>query len=72
MIDPPTAPHGMMQRSHPKERQVLIDASFNCLLPAFTCGQYSECNKYNGKCSCPAGYGGDDCLSPGMDMLLPS
>lgn len=40
--------------------------SFNCLLPAFTCGQYSECNQFNGKCSCPPGFGGDDCLSPGM------
>ncbi|KAG4430218.1 hypothetical protein IFR05_014304 [Cadophora sp. M221] len=37
---------------------------FNCLLPAFTCGQYSECNQFNGKCSCPAGFGGDDCLQP--------
>ncbi|CAL3970574.1 unnamed protein product, partial [Diplocarpon coronariae] len=26
---------------------------FNCLLPAFTCGQYSDCNQFNGKCSCP-------------------
>ncbi|RKF54149.1 ABC transporter G family member [Golovinomyces cichoracearum] len=37
---------------------------FNCLLPAFSCGQFSECNQYNGKCSCPPGFGGDDCLSP--------
>ncbi|EKD12648.1 uncharacterized protein L3040_005232 [Drepanopeziza brunnea f. sp. 'multigermtubi'] len=37
---------------------------FNCLLPAFTCGQYSECNQFNGKCSCPPGFGGDDCFSP--------
>ncbi|RAL61871.1 hypothetical protein DID88_002934 [Monilinia fructigena] len=37
---------------------------FNCLLPAFTCGQYSDCNQYNGKCSCPPGFGGDDCLQP--------
>ncbi|KAF4629027.1 hypothetical protein G7Y89_g9123 [Cudoniella acicularis] len=37
---------------------------FNCLLPAFGCGQYSECNQYNGKCSCPPGFGGDDCFSP--------
>ena len=42
----------------------LTGNSFNCLLPAFTCGQYAECSEYNGKCSCPAGYGGDDCLSP--------
>ncbi|KAM3084061.1 FAD-dependent urate hydroxylase [Clarireedia jacksonii] len=37
---------------------------FNCLLPAFTCGQYSDCNQFNGKCSCPPGFGGDDCLQP--------
>lgn len=37
---------------------------FNCLLPAFTCGQYATCNQYNGKCDCPAGFGGDDCLEP--------
>ncbi|CAG8956711.1 hypothetical protein HYFRA_00012255 [Hymenoscyphus fraxineus] len=37
---------------------------FNCLLPAFECGQFSDCNKFNGKCSCPPGYGGDDCLQP--------
>ncbi|RKF55960.1 ABC transporter G family member [Erysiphe neolycopersici] len=37
---------------------------FNCLLPVFSCAQYSECNQYNGKCSCPSGFGGDDCLSP--------
>ncbi|PBP22172.1 ABC-2 type transporter [Diplocarpon rosae] len=37
---------------------------FNCLLPAFTCGQYSDCNQFNGKCSCPPGFGGDDCFSP--------
>jgi hypothetical protein len=55
----------------PKRENVLIEDSFNCLLPAFTCGQYSECNQYNGKCSCPAGYGGDDCLAPGMDAPIP-
>ncbi|RDL38807.1 uncharacterized protein BP5553_03147 [Venustampulla echinocandica] len=37
---------------------------FNCLLPAFDCGQYSDCNQFNGKCACPPGYGGDDCLAP--------
>ncbi|PFH55391.1 hypothetical protein XA68_18436 [Ophiocordyceps unilateralis] len=37
---------------------------FNCLLPAHTCSQYASCNEYNGKCECPAGFGGDDCLEP--------
>lgn len=40
---------------------------FNCLLPAFTCSQYSECNQFNGKCDCPPGFGGDDCLQPGTN-----
>lgn len=37
---------------------------FNCLLPAFECAQYATCNKYNGKCSCPPGFGGEDCSQP--------
>jgi len=37
---------------------------FNCLLPAFNCGQYGECDPYNGQCKCPAGWGGIDCLTP--------
>ncbi|KAK3330063.1 hypothetical protein B0H66DRAFT_508897 [Apodospora peruviana] len=37
---------------------------FNCKLPAFSCGQYAPCNEYNGKCNCPDGFGGDNCLEP--------
>ncbi|KAL5617246.1 hypothetical protein FOBRF1_005994 [Fusarium oxysporum] len=37
---------------------------FNCLLPAHTCAQYAGCNEFNGKCACPEGFGGDDCLEP--------
>lgn len=37
---------------------------FNCLLPAFTCGQFGECNPYDGQCRCPDGWGGQDCLTP--------
>jgi len=37
---------------------------FNCMLPAFTCGQYGECDPYNGQCNCPPGWGGIDCLTP--------
>ena len=37
---------------------------FNCLLPAFNCGQYGECNPYDGQCKCPPGWGGIDCLVP--------
>ncbi|KAI5990869.1 hypothetical protein F5J12DRAFT_862567 [Pisolithus orientalis] len=37
---------------------------FNCLLPAFTCGQFGLCNEYDGQCKCPPGWGGIDCLVP--------
>jgi hypothetical protein len=42
---------------------------FNCLLPAFTCGQYGHCDPYNGQCQCPPGWGGIDCLIPQCDSL---
>ncbi|KAF4121761.1 ABC-type branched-chain amino acid transport system, ATPase component [Geosmithia morbida] len=42
----------------------LLFPSFNCLLPAHTCAQYAGCNEFNGKCDCPEGFGGDDCLQP--------
>ncbi|KAI2604129.1 uncharacterized protein GGS25DRAFT_449216 [Hypoxylon fragiforme] len=42
---------------------------FNCLLPAYECGQFAECNEYNGKCECPPGFGGDDCLEPTCGSL---
>ncbi|KAK3362548.1 hypothetical protein B0T25DRAFT_8499 [Lasiosphaeria hispida] len=37
---------------------------FNCNLPIYSCGQFAECNKYSGKCNCPDGFGGDNCLEP--------
>lgn len=37
---------------------------FNCNLPAHSCGQFAPCSEYSGKCDCPAGYGGDNCLEP--------
>ncbi|KAI0905656.1 hypothetical protein F4824DRAFT_399407 [Ustulina deusta] len=42
---------------------------FNCLLPAYECGQFADCNTYNGQCECPAGFGGDDCLQPTCGSL---
>ncbi|KAI1821118.1 hypothetical protein F4861DRAFT_533181 [Xylaria intraflava] len=42
---------------------------FNCLLPAYECGQFANCNSYNGQCECPAGFGGDDCLQPTCGSL---
>ena len=39
---------------------------FNCNsgLDTDQCTQFAGCNKYNGKCSCPPGFGGDDCSEP--------
>ena len=37
---------------------------FNCNTEADRCHQFATCNKYNGKCSCPSGFGGDDCSEP--------
>ena len=37
---------------------------FNCQLEAFQCHQYASCNKFNGKCACPSGFGGEDCSEP--------
>lgn len=37
---------------------------FNCLLPAFQCGNAGDCNPYDGQCRCPPGFGGQDCLTP--------
>ena len=42
---------------------------FNCNLEAFQCEQFSPCSKYNGKCSCPPGFGGEDCSKPLCDSL---
>jgi hypothetical protein len=44
--------------------RVLIGTSFNCLLPAFECFNGANCDEFNGKCKCPAGFGGDDCIAP--------
>ena len=37
---------------------------FDCQYEEFACTQYAECSKINGKCSCPSGFGGDDCAEP--------
>ena len=37
---------------------------FDCNKESDTCTQFASCNKYNGKCSCPPGFGGDDCSKP--------
>ncbi|KAF8829784.1 hypothetical protein HHX47_DHR2000225 [Lentinula edodes] len=42
---------------------------FNCMLPAFTCGQYGDCDPYDGQCKCPSGWSGIDCLTPQCGSL---
>jgi len=37
---------------------------FNCNLEDFQCKQFANCSKANGRCSCPAGFGGEDCSEP--------
>lgn len=37
---------------------------FNCNLGDFKCMQYGNCTKSSGKCSCPSGFGGEDCSQP--------
>lgn len=52
------------QRSLLDDRPKDCPPCFNCHLPAYSCGQYASCNNYTGKCDCPNGFGGDDCLQP--------
>lgn len=37
---------------------------FNCNLDDFVCQQFANCTQSNGKCACPAGFGGEDCGQP--------
>jgi len=37
---------------------------FNCNLGDFRCQQFGNCSKSSGKCSCPPGFGGEDCSQP--------
>ncbi|KAG0366744.1 hypothetical protein BC939DRAFT_467473 [Gamsiella multidivaricata] len=37
---------------------------FNCMLDAFPCSHFAPCNAYDGRCTCPPGFAGDDCSKP--------
>jgi hypothetical protein len=37
---------------------------FNCNLEDLKCHQFAECTKASGRCSCPLGFGGEDCSEP--------
>ncbi|KAJ2065542.1 (ABC) transporter [Coemansia sp. S155-1] len=37
---------------------------FNCLYPGSICAHNSTCNQFTGRCNCPPGWTGEDCLLP--------
>lgn len=45
---------------------------FNCLLDAFPCSHFSPCNAYDGRCTCPPGFAGDNCSVPGKTPKQPN
>nr|POF15530.1 abc transporter g family member [Quercus suber] len=42
---------------------------FNCNLDDFVCYQFANCTRSSGKCSCPPGFGGEDCGTPTCGSL---
>ncbi|KAJ7253444.1 hypothetical protein C8J57DRAFT_1348104 [Mycena rebaudengoi] len=44
------------------------DSRYQLALPGFDCTHYAVCGD-DGRCACPAGWGGDDCLVPQCDSL---
>ncbi|KAF9115801.1 hypothetical protein BGX27_006413 [Mortierella sp. AM989] len=59
-------PTGTMSPANPflSTRPEDCPPCFNCLLDAFPCSHFSKCNPYNGRCSCPPGFAGDNCSEP--------
>ncbi|KAJ2855634.1 (ABC) transporter, partial [Coemansia erecta] len=47
---------------------------FNCLYPGSVCAHNATCNQFTGRCDCPAGWTGEDCLQPddACDALNPT
>jgi hypothetical protein len=43
---------------------------FNCNLADFQCHQFANCTISSGRCSCPHGWGGEDCTSPLCGSLV--
>ncbi|KAF9898480.1 hypothetical protein BX616_003966, partial [Lobosporangium transversale] len=37
---------------------------FNCQLDAFPCSHFAPCNSYDGLCTCPPGFAGNNCSEP--------
>lgn len=46
------------------ERPPECPPCFNCNLADFQCHQFANCTAATGRCSCPAGWGGEDCTTP--------
>ncbi|KAJ2717277.1 FAD-dependent urate hydroxylase [Coemansia spiralis] len=40
---------------------------FNCMYPGSVCAHNATCNQYTGRCDCPSGWTGEDCLQPGKN-----
>ncbi|KAJ2805857.1 FAD-dependent urate hydroxylase [Coemansia guatemalensis] len=38
---------------------------FNCMYPGSVCAHNATCNQFTGRCDCPSGWTGEDCLEPG-------
>ncbi|KAF9920352.1 ATP-binding cassette sub- G member 2 [Linnemannia zychae] len=61
-------PVGSMSLANPLLANVLRPADcppcFNCLLDAFPCSHFAPCNPYDGRCTCPPGFAGDNCSVP--------
>ncbi|RKP27887.1 LOW QUALITY PROTEIN: hypothetical protein SYNPS1DRAFT_32331 [Syncephalis pseudoplumigaleata] len=34
------------------------------MLPGYSCSHFSKCDEFTGRCTCPAGFGGEDCSQP--------
>ncbi|SMQ45717.1 unnamed protein product [Zymoseptoria tritici ST99CH_3D7] len=58
----------LLQRSDPfslfERRPEDCPPCFNCNLDDFVCQQYANCTKSSGKCTCPPGFGAEDCSVP--------
>ncbi|KAJ1851985.1 (ABC) transporter [Coemansia sp. RSA 1822] len=37
---------------------------FNCMYPGSVCTHNATCNQFTGRCDCPSGWTGEDCLQP--------
>ena len=57
-------PYGLFDK-RPKD----CPPCFNCNLDDFVCHQFANCTKSSGRCSCPPGFGGEDCSRPTCGSL---